>query len=374
MLTRKMMRSVLVKKSFGIASLYLSMAACMDLQGPDFVGADQNALLSRIEIMERAVMIRVGDSLQLNIKAISATKDTLQIDTANLELSSADPVIATVTESGMLHAKSVNPDPVRILARYKHDRVTRIDTIPVYVTAEKYDVSDARLISLDSNIVGSAGADGGGASIFGIPRIRLDLYKDGSLVVKGVRTHLEKPKQVTLAFMQDTSGAVGDYYLVDNSQGLIGKFWIKAALNLYGTNIADSVLFYGKYAAVFGSLLYELEPGVINGDFSFGTPAVFLQPCAVISFLNALPYPIDVVFDDSTASSDGCAELILDEEASAIVTKNVVGGNIYNLQPFNMGIRRSSTLGERAVYLRNSETKDSLNYVARVDVREAPID
>src|SRR5690606_5210360 len=114
------------------------------------------------------------------------------------------------------------------------------DTVSVYVTENRIDANEIKLVVIDSTRTGGYGTGG-------LPRVRVDLYKNGSLVEKGSSIPLQVDLPVT-AIPDNTGGPDAEpVYRIRNDKLFIGYFWVRSSLNLYGNEVRDSVRFQGLH-------------------------------------------------------------------------------------------------------------------------------
>lgn len=343
--------------TISLSSLFL--VACSSMEGPEFRGISSTDLLSRIDISERAIMIQNGDSLDLGVSAYSADRAELSIGEGAVRWTSEDSSIVSVTQSGRIKTKKASDISVNIVASYKRGMVTKNDTIPVFVTEDRYDATSARLISLDSNYVGMNGLE-----LFGLPRVRLDLYREGSLIFRGAKAYLAAPDEISLEYRQSFDGEIGNYYLVNNILGYSGSFWIKAVLNLYGTRVADSIEFTGTHTAGITLNLFPPAPGEpIAGSMKPTDLPVLAQPCAVVMIAQFTTEPLDIVFSDSAVSPSGCDTI---PDIGFPILKSM-GANLLSVPPSTIAVRKSSTKGPVSIWLRDPVTGDSIPYQYRMN-------
>lgn len=98
------------------------------------------------------------------------------------------------------------------------------------------------------------------------------------------------------------------------------------------------------------------------------SPMQYVQPCAVVKFLLALPLltrPVDIVFSDSIPSQGKTCDPIADANTrpgNIPVRINQVGGNATGIlgPGLVLVVRRSPTIGEIKFHLRDGITKDSI--------------
>jgi hypothetical protein len=343
----------------------LALTACLEIEGPETPAVDPNEILAKFRFSTRAVMMTVGDTLRLPVQAVAMNNTELTFDRRDIIWRSQDSAVVYVDTLGTVLARAQTTTPVRIVATYQRSGVTLADTIVVYVTLNKLSATSVRLIALDSTRVGI----GDGYATF--PRIRVDLYEDTAIAVRGAQLPLTTPSYVSTIFSATGGPENEPVYFVNITRYYLGSFWITASINLYGVEVRDSVRFEGLYPA--GAILNYLVPNE-EGEIVAGMPpsnqVLTLQPCAVVLILSAVTdRNIDIVFSDSTASSSGCApmpESILQQGYFGLpFTDHIVGGNMTNVRPpefmpLGVLVRRSSTIGEISWYVRDAVTKQRL--------------
>jgi hypothetical protein len=346
-----------VGRSVALTTAIVAMVGCSAMEGPEFKSVSPETVLSFVEINEGAAMMQVGDTLDLTLIAKAVDNTEITLDTSHTVWSSEEPTIVSVTQEGRVIAHTASSVATNVSVEVRYGLVTRRTSIPITVTTDRIAATGSRLILLDSNKVGlSANA------IFGLPRIRLDLYQGDVLTYRGVRTPMEAPEGVTLLYTTSADTAVGNHYQVRPGITMpYGPFWIKARVNLYGMQVSDSVQFIGGYATSAAIGLVPATGGAIAGNKSPFDPPAILQPCANMVISSALPQPVDIVFSDSAAGEEGCAPF------PQVVTPAIrqIGGNMLNVARGVAVARKSSTRGEIRVWLRDAVTKDSLPYQIR---------
>ncbi len=341
-------------KKLVLASVVCGSFACMDVEGPATSSVPPEHVLANFHINTNAVIMKVGDTLQLT--AIPMAMDSSLIDPIEgdgVVWRSVSPADVEVDSQGRVYGKRVIALPVNIIATYKHRLTTKADTIPVYVTAEKYAATEVRLVALDSLRVG--------ARATGVaPRIRIDVYHGDLLAIKGARLHIESSSiGIALAYAARLGPDGEDVYTVTNSKSHIGKFVVKASGNLYGTEIADSLIFNGIYQALTNFAIGQPSENA-PPQFSvnpFETETRFLvQPCGLVLIASVgLTQPVDLIFSDSLEDSSSCYD-----DGSFPLGSVTIGGNITNIvgagAKYNM--RKSTGSGKIIVRIRNSVTKE----------------
>lgn len=355
------------------SSLVLAMGtACVDIQGPEMEPLKPNDVLAEIKISSTAIMIAKGDSHQIDFKLIAMNDETIPVDLDRIKWTSVESQIVSVSNTGVIRGLDVSEGPIHVAVEYEHKYVTKFDTVSVYVTNERIDANSIRLIALDSTRVGGFAAYGG-------PRVRVDLYKDGALVEKGALI----PIQVDLPALASPDGVGGPngepVYRITNDKSIIGKFWVRSSLNLYGNEVNDSLSFTGLYS---GFVVPAFGVGSVTPENAPPIPVLdtiqlkFYQACALQMIMNLSMDSVDIVFSDSTASSSGCIPMGTGaiEGIGLGVHGEFVGGNVLNMPPFSIALRKSNTTGVITFSARKSATKERLpwfiGHIRQIDVQD----
>lgn len=343
-------------------------AACVDVEGPVLERLGEGDILSELRIRSSGIMIEKGDSHQIMFDLIAVNNDTIPIDPTLVKWTTAESQILPVSSSGMIRGLAVSAVPINVIVEYEHKYVTRYDTVSVYVTDGRLDVNSIKLVALDSTRIG--------AFAFPLPRVRVDLFKDGSLVKKGalIPVQIDKPAKIT----PDPTGGPDrePVYRMDNSANLIGRFWIRSSLNLYGNEVSDSL----KLTGLYGSLIL---PFVNINNIPLQVPVLDTVPlnryqvCAPYMILN-LTYTdtVDVLFSDSTASSSGCDLGPPSPWAGAGFTDfgGFVGGNVLRIPPRHAASRKSRTVGIISYKVRKHGTQEIIpwltHHIQQIDVQD----
>ncbi len=335
--------------------ILLSCIGCVDIQEPLSPPIEARNVFAEFHFTSDAMMTRVGDTLQLSLKAVAIDGSPLQIDLQKVQWKSLDSVRVYVDTFGRVVAKTVVTLPVEVQATYTSGTSTRTAVIPVYVTAsEVLSASSLRIVVLDSTRVGY-----GDGPIY--PRIRLDLYDGVNRVRKGVQLPVTIPIPFKATYVQTGGPEQEPVYFVSNGGARLGKFWVKSFVNLYGVEVADSVEFTGTYPFMASWTLGEDSAGnpVSSGPSGLGVTA----PCGVIRLMNFGPRPIEVVFNDSGSNIGGCGALpqnVLAFYGWIFPVFDAVGDSVITVPSYAVGIRRSATRGEVSWYLRDPVTKERL--------------
>jgi hypothetical protein len=338
------------------------LAACVDIQGPAMEQLPPSDILAEVRIRSNAIMIEEGDSLQVEFDLIAMNNDRIPLDPNNIKWESRESQIVSVSPTGMIYGRSVSSAPVFVIVEYVHKYVTKRDTVSVYVTDGRIDANGIKLVALDSNRIGGIGFNGA-------PRVRIDLYKDGTLVQKGalIPIQIDPPAKATADAMGGPDNE--PVYRITNQDLLIGKFWIRSSLNLYGNEVNDSILFTGLYSDFVLPAITALTVAPNSGlpvPLLDTVPINTYQVCAINLILNLSMETVDVIFSDSTASPTGCApgDPAILSAIGLPAYGDFIGGNVLSLPPFMGAIRRSNTTGVIVFRIRKSSTKEELPWFA----------
>lgn len=373
-----------MKKQIGKLLLFSTAVAllsgCSDIESPTLHSMLPRDVLYEARISTNSVRMQLGDSLQLAVMIYSVDGTQLHSDSVDrIVWSSSNSENLTVSPSGLIKGWKSSTSPVNVSVVVSNNMVTKTHRIPVYITDDRLDITAIKLVALDSQRVSSRHFSGVNNERR-LPRVRVDLYKDGSVVQSGVNLPLIAPPQVGLQYISSEG-----VFHVSRNDGWTGEFTVSLSGNLYGAEMGDSLTFVSLYSA----MSVQAEVGYrftlfedINSPYQFGisidstwynrisiNDAYITQPCAIIEFRpfareiydyvllfhgQVFSYPkIDIVFDDSSSAVD-CETSNPDTSKYEM---EVIGGNIYGWSPFRSVIRKSSTIGEVNWYAQDSETK-----------------
>lgn len=363
------------------------LVGCSDIEAPQVGAVPPNEIMSQVRISTNSVVMQIGDSLQLSVTATSAAGTDLDITRADYITwsSSNGDVVRIDSSSGLIRGIDTTAGvSVNVSVTMKYAMVTKRHTIPVYVTTDRIEVSEVKLIALDSSRVPYGDGNTVGVSGTGLtpPRIRLEAYDNGMPVTVSNALTLDAPTGARFTFDRDAQ-----VYLVTAGSRNIGKFMVRLSGNLYGNEVSDSLEFESIYKpsyllpnfdfswewvedpqSVWGHVQIADSVWILSG---FWEPSrAVLQKCAVIvvvgTQLDAVTEdlrpgfrypPLDIVFDDSASISD--CESSPDIDTSRF--EQALGGNIYNWSRHDKGvIRKSSTVGEVKWHIRDAVTKEVL--------------
>ncbi len=338
----------------------LGVLGCVDIQGPQSSPIEAHNVLSEFHFTSDAMKTKVGDTLQLTLRAVAVDGSPLPIDLQNVRWTSVDSVRVYVDTLGRVIAKSVVSLPVDVRATYSSGKSTKVATIPVYVTAsEELSASSLKIVALDSTRVGY----GAVTSVY--PRIRLDLYDGLTRVTKGAQLPITVPLPFYASYSQTGGPEKEPVYFISNGGGL-GRFWVKSSVNLYGVEVVDSIEFTATYPFIGPAWFVGLDSDGVLGAYVAGTTTI--APCGAVVFTNTMPSPIEVVFNDLAADAEGCGALhqtvLAFYSFSILPIFDTVGDSVITVPPgsfgASFGIRRSATRGVVSWYLRDPVTKERL--------------
>lgn len=362
-----------------LCGLSLLMLACMDIKGPAPQALLPYEIISELRISTRAVMMSLEDTLALSIRAIAMDGSDLSVPLRNVVWRSSDSGQVYVDTLGNLLPRQESEVPVTVTASYTHAGTTKSDTVSVYVTPSSLKATRVVIVPLDSTQLGLQSGFveflGGG----GFSHIRIDLYDENVLVLKGAQIPLVVPEQIRTFYLA-SGGPTGEpIYQVYNYGGIVKPFWIKVSVSLYGSEIGDSTLFRGLYAADGVQIIISKEDGAfLSAEMLPEEPLVNLQPCGWV-LIAVHPVvaskEIDIVFSDSSdADSDRCRPLpqhieeYVEEVLGAPFAGVYTGGNMneISMSGSSLGmlghlyLRRSSTVGRISWFVRDAVTKARL--------------
>lgn len=360
----------LLKYSF----LLVLGTACVDVEGPKRETLSPSDVLAQVRIRSEAIMIAKGDSHQIEFDIIAMNGESIPFDHSRIKWTTTEAQTVSTSQNGTLYGKEITTTPIKVIVQYEHKYITKLDTVNVYVTDGRIDANKIRLVSIDSNRIGAN-------PLGGHPRVRVDLYKNDSIVEKGSFIPIQADAPV-VATMDPAGGPGGEpVYRISNDRLRIGKFWVRASLNLYGNEISDSLSFTGLYGALPTPISGVSDlPEDYNGPIPLldTIPLRLFQLCTVQIFVNFSSAPVDFVFSDSTASSTGCAS----DPASITFLSTFlpwpaygefIGGNVLNMPPLTTAIRKSRTAGVVSFTVRNSLTKETLPwFTGRIQQTDVP--
>lgn len=355
--------------------LLLWLTSCINFSGPTTSTVDSEKILAEVKLSVEAVVMQKGDTLVLPVIATSMHNTEIDLNIAEkITWTSSGPAFVEVDSSGRIIAHQSHQNPVNLTVSVTMNEVTKTHRVPVYVTDDRLDATEIRILSLDSTRIGGFAPDSN--------RIRIDLYRDNTPLRKGIRLPLYHPSGIVLrALLSDMTYT----YSVRNNLNYIGDFYIRVTANVYGNDLRDSILYTGLYplrtqVVTMGfpltiipippaSFRIEYDSSRIRGISVHETTQV-IQPCGIISFqgLSGASAPdraVDIVFDDSAKNSTECDNL------GYMEYDDVRGGNIINWIPGSQAIaRRSATVGVVNWYVRDAITKEPLDisgaYIAKI--------
>lgn len=373
----KTMRSHLSRSLATLAAVVSLVIGCTDLKGPKKTEYAESDVLTRVIINTEAVIMKVSDSIQLSAQILTIDGKPLEtVGADNIEWLSASPLDATIDDGGVLRSWRVVSNPIRVIAKVTHKGVTKADTVPVYITANSYSASSVRVVAIDSNRMDFNGVI--------TPRIRIDVYNGDDIIVKGARIHIEPTIPGIAIDYAGLGGDLGDaIFSVRNTPAYLGKFYIRVKGNLYGTEVADSLEFYGDYSS---TQMFRVTYDSLSDRYTVENHAVspgvdqlpIIQKCGYVTiFVEGNKEAIDLLFSDSVASVSECdptPTTYMPEYMPAPVVP-ALGGNLYvpprlpgNANNY-ISQRRSGIIGNLTIRARLSASKqvigDSIVYEYR---------
>lgn len=342
------------------SGLIFMVIGCVDIEGPVPLPVEAHDVFSNFYFTTNATLINPGDTLQLSLGAVASDGSAIPVDPRKVQWRSDDSIRLYVDTLGRIVAKEPITNSVMVTARYTHGSTTRTASMTVYVTGEEMAASSLKVVALDSTRIGA----GFGASL---PRIRLDLYEGTTLVRAGAQLPVTIPTPYFASYVATGGPNQEPVYAIGNGGSGIGKFWVTVSVNLYGSEIRDSVEFTGIYPFKVGEIaIVENSSGEISVNGGQTNLRLMQQPCAVVRVFNFTRKPLDVVFSDSSSASDSCGPIPQSVRQAlsypGFPLTESVGGNLLNMPSFSVGFRRSGTHGAITWFLRNATTKDRLPF------------
>lgn len=363
------MKQVRLLAGLFIVAIVLIASGCMNDKEPTAPVIDASNAFASLNFTTNVAYVQQGDTLPLSLIATAIDGSTIPINTDSIHWVSADSSLVHVDTLGRIIGRGLTQLPVEVVARYTHAFTTRTDTINVYVTLDGFRATQVKITVLDSTRVG-ADADANS------PRLRVDLIDDNGEVRNPDALPIFKPESIFLTY-SPIGGPLGEpVYFVKSIGTYFGRFWIKASFNLYGVEVRDSVEFTGlhRYKLVTITAI-EAPDGTISASGMDSTGRITVQSCGRVGFLLVLSRPVDVVFSDSLAPSDGCdplSESALSDISyyGEVYKGDSIGGNLLNLQPvgYSFYYRRSNTKGQISWYIRDAITKEPLSIGGKFQV------
>ncbi len=346
-----------------IAIPVFTCVACVDIEGPVVEPLGPSNILSRVTLNTSAVMMAEGDSHKVQLTMYAMNGESIPYDPDSVRWSSSESKIVKISSDGTIHGLKVSDGAIQVTATYRHKYVTRSDTINVYVTNETIDADAVKLIAIDSNRSDNF-------AVYGAPRVRVDLYRGNTLVQKGsiVPIEIDLPAKAT---MNPIGGPSREPVYLISPGPMIGKFWIRTSVNLYGNPVNDSIEFIGLYSSLLSYMVVDPLPAdQLSQPTVLDTlPLRLYQPCAFVQIRNGFNDTLDFVFSDSAVSSSSCAEAPphrwLTDFINVIfntVQGQFIGGNVTSMPPNSIATRQSNTEGVITWYIRNSRTKEPLPF------------
>lgn len=283
----------------GIIACAMSLLGCADPSGPLPPNLPPSKVFTAISLNVDAVIVAVGDSLDLFPTAFSITGDTLPIEGNALEWGVSDGSILTVDQNGRVHMiKESGGDIVTSWVRWTSNGATRSDSAYILVTQTREPVArlqirpqgDSVRISGDCCGVSIIAKSATGDSL-GI--IRAPLVGDPALKLSELLILYWGPWGVSIGLSQYT--VAGDR---------LGPFWLRTEALVYGTLLSDSIQMIGLYPPK-STVEFKTDPISTEITSVSDGHTRFIQPCGTIQFWNRTSDTLEIVFDDPTKVS-GC--------------------------------------------------------------------
>ena len=346
-----------------LASLLLLMTtvSCVDIEGPAPAPIAATDVFSEFRFTTDAMIITPDETLQTAFVATSAAGSPIPVDLRKVQWQSGDSVRVFVDSIGRITAKALITNAVEVTAAYTHGTTTRRATLQVYVTSDEISATSLKLVALDSTRIGG----GLGAPL---PRVRLDLYQDTTRVGTGVKLPVVVPTPYVATYVATGGPDQEPIYTIKNGGSGLGTFWMRASVNLHGTEVRDSLRFTGTYPFNVGGMSFSVdEAGNLIWD---GDTLMRQQPCAFTRIFNATSRSLEVVFSDSLASTNDCTPAEVDVRVKNVYWFPIfgwidqVGGNLL-LPPMTIAIRRSATRGMVTWFARDPMTKEHLPFAGK---------
>lgn len=351
-----------------VSGSILLIIGCVDIQGPTSPPVAAEDVFSEFRFTTDAMMIKHGDTLQLNLVAISAAGTPIHLDPAKIRWVSGDSIRLPIDTAGRITSKALITNPVSVRAEYTHRLSTRRANLTVYVTNADLLVTSLKLVALDSTRVGAGMVIVGQQDTSPLPRVRVDLYRGDTRIQTDVKIPVIVPPPYVATYIA-TGGPNGEpVYTVSNGGSGIGKFWMTSSINLHGVEVHDSLEFTGTYPVKVGewTIIEDIYGNISMADPSSGNSRLAQQPCAFTRIWNLSSRSLEVVFSDSLAGPDQCNPMTESVRKSLRLTfynwgGDQDGGNLL-LPPQTISIRRSITQGEISWFLRDAVTKERLPF------------
>lgn len=337
--------------------LFCAVNACIDIEGPVPEAIDPGDAFAHFSFTSNALYIKQSTTLPLSLNAYATDGSPITMNPQRIRWYSQDSVRIYVDSLGRVTADSIIPHPVTVTAEYSHSTTTRRAEILVFVTANQTPAQTLKMIALDSTRVGGGGPEAS------LPRIRLDLYDGDNLILAGADLPVDVPKPYVARYVRDGGPNKEPVYTIANGGSGVNKFWVTSSVNLYGTEVRDSLEFTGLYPFKVAEVVFS---ETVTGDIVADNVGVDLdyrqQPCAIVRMWNLTSKPLDLLFSDSAATAMECDPLpdsVLKYYSIAGVPFSAsVGNNLLAVPPFSISIRRSKTIGQISWRLRDPDTNE----------------
>ncbi len=349
-----------------VLGVALLTVGCVDLAGPAPEPILASDVFSEFRFTTDAMMIKPGDTLQTAFVATSAAGTPIPVDLKTVLWQSSDSARVFIDSAGRVTAKAVISNAVEIIAVYTHGTTTRRASLLVYVTADEVSATALKMVALDSTRIGG--------SMFGVPlpRVRLDLYQGTTRIRTGMKLPVVVPTPYVATYVATGGPDHEPVYTITNASIRLGTFWMTASINLYGTEVHDSVEFTGTYpSANIGGIGFSMDD---QGNLMYqGNTRAMLEPCALTVVPNYTSRSLEIVFSDSSALTDVCTPTVLPESfrnpwsyflLGGIAWTEQVGGNLL-LPPMSINVRRSATRGVVTWFARDADTKERLPFAGQ---------
>jgi hypothetical protein len=246
-----------------------------------------------------AVVLAVGDTIQLDVHAINIDQTPVPIDRGTIIYSTANPSYVTVSPTGLVRAVMATPPSTRIaiVASYMADNIVRADTAIVAVTPTRLTI-DSITFTVDSARVPfwraffpNPMAWGGGVPL---PDVYIGFRaRDPSVWANPVQGY-------------------ATFYVA-------GQQWLYASTNAYGQTYSDSLLVTVlSWASQSLSVSSDATGNILASGANVDT---YIQPCGTISWTNRTSVLVDITFDKP------------EQVGTCGVDDTTPTGNITNLAP-----------------------------------------
>lgn len=334
--------------------------SCVDTSAPPVPKLPLAEVLKSISVDPNAVIMALGDSLQLNISALNMLREPLSIPSgAPVEWSSNDSEMVSVDSTGKIKALATTGATfINITAKWTHNGYTGSQTVIVNVTPTRQSIAGLRITPKDTTRTSENDEPMPAPPTTSLSVMAMDA--NGNPIGK-IRVPLTPRadagysyKDLQLLYLGPIGALFGldDYVIISN---IIGDYMLYARANVYGTPLVDSLKFTGLYPS--GVTVPIQKDSLSNSLVSTYTgQEFFMQPCGNVKFENKTQTPIGIVFSDST-KADGCVP-------------GDPSGNIASIPPGQKVTRKFSSTGTIQWTLRDPVTGNVVPAVSgRVTMR-----